>query len=363
MRRHIATAFAVLLVVSSLGWLARGVAVRSTTPEIATPIDVEVEGRVRVRAPAGSDTSLWIPVPPTDESQRVDEANLVVVVDPPRPFRVASDERGNRFVHVGGFSGPLELTYRVPVRRNSQGGSGHPDLGPTIDEVLKGDGAQAIRFPYNGRAEEALASLESAEELVDEVLGRLLASVSSAPTPIERAVLLNEVLRRNGAYLKTGAYGQGSSLWFCLTGQGNCTDFHFTYLDVAERVDVPGKFRIGLPLSPDPTARIADADVVPGYHCWIYLDGPLGFAIDPSWESRLQAPTGTYFGQPLNDRVKLTEGTGLRLAPAIDGPPLPYAFEAYAEADGEPLSRAYAAEPEAAKDAAVITSYRFRRLQ
>lgn len=113
----------------------------------------------------------------------------------------------------------------------------------------------------------------------------------------------------------------------------------------------------------DPEQPVPRHGEVPGYHCWVYLDGSLGFGIDPSWEARLAVPTGTYFGRPLNDRIKLTEGSDLVLAPPIRGEPLPYVFEAYAESGGSPIERLYGPAASApAEGPYVRTTYRFTRI-
>ena len=338
----------------------------NSPPRRAAPVSVLLNATVEVEEAV--ELELWIPVPSSDESQDVDLAALEVDVEGDRiPWELTTDRRGNHFVHLRGapLDQPLTVRYSVPVLRRSVGYQGRESLGRIIDSTIGASGT-AIDYPYNAKLEEALASIEQAdsiEQLVDTVLDRLLGAVAGAGDDLHQAVLLNEVLRRNGQYIKTGAYGEGNSTWFCLTGQGNCTDFHFTYLDIAERVALPARFRIGIPLSPDPEQPAPRYGEVPGYHCWVYLDGSLGFGIDPSWEARLSAPTGTYFGRPFNDRIKLTEGADLVLSPPIQGEPLPFLFEAYAESDGAPIERIYGpAAPPSATGPFVRTTYSFERI-
>ena len=334
----------------------------------AEPLSVRVDATVEIRPENSAVLELWIPVPSSDESQEVQlDALQVDVEGHPTNWELTTDGYGNHFVHLRG-SPPVELLtirYSVPVLRRS---SGYPGSEP-LDQVIAsttGSGEATIDYPYDGSVEEALASIEHAasiEQLVGTVLDRILAGVPGAGDNLRRAVMLNEVLRRNGQYIKTGAYGQGNSTWFCLTGQGNCTDFHFTYLDIAERIDLPARLRVGLPLSPNPEEPAPQSGDIPGYHCWVYLDGDLGFGIDPSWEARLEAPTGTYFGRPFNDRIKLTEGADLSLSPPIQGEPLPYLFEAYAESDGVPIERIYgAADASSIAGPYVRTTYSFTRI-
>lgn len=334
----------------------------------AAPVSVQLSATVEVRPGEAGELELWIPVPSSDESQDVDLAALEVDVEGDLiHWELTTDNRGNQFVHLRAAPPAKSFTvrYRVPVLRRSIGYQGSEPLGRVIDSTI-GSGGAAIDYPYNAKLEEALASIEyadSVEQLVGEVLDRLLGAVAGGDDDLHQAVLLNEVLRRNGQYIKTGAYGEGNSTWFCLTGQGNCTDFHFTYLDIAERIALPARFRIGIPLSPDPEQPVPRDGEVPGYHCWVYLDGSLGFGIDPSWEARLSAPTGTYFGRPFNDRIKLTEGADLVLSPPIQGEPLPYLFEAYAESDGTLIEMIYG--PAAAAPTAgpfVRTTYSFKRI-
>ena len=358
----------VVAAVAGSGWWLHGPDARPRPT--AAPVTVEVRADVRVEAGPGR-LALWVPLPASDESQELLVEQLRVRIEGAAlGFELTRDEHGNRFVYVQGpIDGPLTLSYDAPVRRHSRGAAETRAVRQAIARTAGRLRDGAIRFPYGGDAAAALAALRidapvDRAGLAARVLDRLLAGVSVGATPLERAVLLNELLRRNGRYLKTGAYGRGSSLWFCLTGQGNCTDFHLTYLDVARRARLAGRFRIGIPLSPEPDRPVPEQGRVPGYHCWVYLESPIGFAIDPSWEARLGAPSGTYFGRPLNDRVRLTEGTELRLAPPIAGPPLPFLFEAYAELDGNPLPRSYAAEAGARPAApGAVTSYTFRRIR
>ncbi len=332
------------------------------------PVSVRLDATVEIRLEEAAELELWIPVPSSDESQDVELAELEVDVEGyPVRWELTTDGLGNHFVHLRGpvLAKPLTIRYGVPVLRRSRGYLGREPLGRIIDSTI-GSSGTAIDYPYNAKLEDAIASIEQAdsvEQLVGTVLDRLLGAVAGAGDDLHQAVLLNEVLRRNGQYIKTGAYGEGNSTWFCLTGQGNCTDFHFTYLDIAERIALPARFRIGIPLSPDPEQPVPRDGEVPGYHCWIYLDGSLGFGIDPSWEARLSAPTGTYFGRPFNDRIKLTEGADLVLSPPIQGEPLPYVFEAYAESDGVPIERIYgAADASSVAAPYVRTTYSFTRI-
>ena len=334
----------------------------------AAPVSVLLSATVEVRPEEAAALELWIPVPGSDESQEVELGALEVDAEGRSSrWELTTDVHGNHFVHLKTSTPARAMTirYRVPVRRHSNGYLGSEPLERVIESV-GGSGGAAVDYPYDGRVEEALASIKHAarvEQLVDTVLDRILDGVAAAGDSLQQAVLLNEVLRRNGQYIKTGAYGQGSSTWFCLTGQGNCTDFHFTYVDIAERIELPARFRIGIPLSPDPQRPVPRYGDVPGYHCWVYLDGALGFGIDPSWEARLAAPTGTYFGRPFNDRIKLTEGTGLSLSPPIQGAPLAYLFAAYAESDGVLMQRIYGVgDASRSSGPYVRTRYTFTRI-
>ncbi len=343
-------------------------AARNLPPRRAESVSVRLDATVEVRSEEGTEIELWIPVPGGDESQDVELDALEVDVEGhPIPWELTTDGHGNHFLHLRGAqpANPLTIRYSVPVLRHSKGYLGSEPLDRLIDSTIGTDGT-AIDYPYNANLEEALASIEQAdsvEQLVGTVLDRLLGVVAGASDNLQQAILLNEVLRRNGQYIKTGAYGEGNSTWFCLTGQGNCTDFHFTYLDIAERIALPARLRIGIPLSPDPEQPAPRYGEVPGYHCWVYLDGSFGFGIDPSWEARLSAPTGTYFGRPFNDRIKLTEGSDLLLSPPIRGEPLPYLFEAYAEADGVTIERIYGgADASSIAAPYVRTTYSFTRI-
>lgn len=151
-------------------------------------------------------------------------------------------------------------------------------------------------------------------------------------TTVEKARAIYEYVFQTVAYDKTAAgWGKGDTERVCLIKSGNCTDFHSLFISLARAVDIPAKFVIGVPVSPDKS----EGDI-PGYHCWAeFFDERAGWIpvdISEAWKKKEKVEY--YFGTIGEDRLELSIGRDIVLEPLSNAEPLNYFVYPYAEIDG-----------------------------
>jgi transglutaminase-like putative cysteine protease len=273
--------------------------------------------------PAGAHrVDLWIPYPHSDENQQVE----VVAVEAPARYEVSTEPRfGNQVLHlvVDRPRHPITLELRARVVRHEvvrkelsrAAAHGHPDRDPALAKWLTGDRLVPL----------------------DERIRSLSAEVTAgAPTDAAKARKIYDYVVDTMSYDKSGTgWGNGDIYWACDKKRGNCTDFHALFTGLTRAAGIPSKFAIGLPLPP---AR--GEGQVPGYHCWaeFWLDGYGWVPVDTSEARKHPERREYFFGAHDADRVELTEGRDLVLAPAQQGPPLNYFVYPYVEVDGKPYA-------------------------
>jgi transglutaminase-like putative cysteine protease len=153
-------------------------------------------------------------------------------------------------------------------------------------------------------------------------------------TDLEKARAIYDYVTRSVKYDKTGTgWGRGDALYVCDARAGNCTDFHSLIIGMARAVGLPAKFAIGFPL---PAQR--GAGDIPGYHCWaeVWTREAGWIPIDSSEASKHPEKTEYFFGAHDENRVQLSVGRDLTLAPKQAGEPMNYFIYPYVEVDGKP---------------------------
>ena len=128
-------------------------------------------------------------------------------------------------------------------------------------------------------------------------------------------------------------WGKGDFNRACEVGKGNCTDFHAKFTGVARAGGIPVRFTMGMSLSPKPK------DSGKGYHCWAHWhDGKTWKPVDISEAQKLlgkdDAKAQWFFGHLDADRLALSVGRDLTLAPKQAGKPLLFFVHPYVEVDG-----------------------------
>ena len=269
---------------------------------------------------------VWIPYPVTDPHQTVSD----VTVDCPFPTKIATDpEYGNKILSVAvdrprDGSVPIAVSFRV-VREEYV----HRDFAsakPGGVEVPKKDEALMKRWLEPDR----LVPL-------DRRIRDLSAKVTEGKsTPLEKARAIYDYVVSTMKYDKSGeGWGHGDIYWACDAHRGNCTDFHALFIGLCRAAGIPARFSIGFPLPEQPgEGQIA------GYHCWaeFWLDGYGWVPVDASEASKHPDKRSYFFGAHDENRVQLSMGRDIVLAPKQRGEPLNYFVYPYVEVDGKPFS-------------------------
>lgn len=267
---------------------------------------------------------VWLPYPVSDDLQEV----TVTGISSPVPYEVHKEARfGNSVLHLS-LTDPKEteiaLEMNVRVRRRE---SLHHDL------PEKGAAAKAARSPE-------LAQWLQPDRLVplDGRIRTLAQQVTEGKkTDLEKARAIYDYVEKTMSYDKSGTgWGNGDIYWACDAKRGNCTDFHALFIGLNRAVGIPAKFEIGFPI-PDDRGQ----GEIGGYHCWaeFYLNGYGWVPVDASEAWKHPDKRQYYFGALDQNRVQLSIGRDLVLAPPQAGTPLNYFIYPYAEVDGKPYQK------------------------
>jgi len=200
--------------------------------------------------PAGSTVNVWIPVPPSNEYQKVDFAGW----DVPGEVKITEEPKyGNRMIHfrtVAPLSGEIDfqVSYRVERREvKALMSKGEDKLSDDQKTLFLLPNA---KVPVGGKPAELLANLMLPKE-----------------DPLRLAKTLYDRVDEHMTYDKSRpGYGRGDAVWACDSRFGNCTDFHSLFISLSRSLGLPARFVMGFPL-PDDRGK----GEIGGYHCWAYL--------------------------------------------------------------------------------------------
>ncbi len=280
--------------------------------------------------PAGAKlVRVWVPVAHTDEHQTV---RLVNVKSPVQTTMGTESEYGNQILYAE-IHNPVQssvdfsLEYEVTRREYSRGDFAQLERKDTKPGVVPASMERFVQpdklIPTDGKI----------KELAVQVTGSQTGTVAKAKAAYD--YLFNTM-----RYDKTGTgWGRGDAVWACDSKHGNCTDFHSPFIGMMRADDIPARFDIGFPI-PDNK----DSGDIAGYHCWAeFFARNIGWVpldISEAWKAKEKADY--FFGSVDANRVQLSTGRDLTLAPKQDGPALNYFVYPYVEIDGktyEGLSR------------------------
>jgi len=266
--------------------------------------------------PAGAEVKVWFPIAETDSQQTV----LRKATQVPGEIETHRDAKyGNQigFFHVEKFdpqknaSVDFALTYDVSRKRSKLDAS---------QATLPDDKAKLFLtanrlVPSTGKPAE------------------LLAEKNIPKDANEAGKLLYEIVESHMKYDKSKpGYGNGDSVWACDSKTGNCTDFHSLFISLARNQNIPARFQIGFPLSPDKTSG-----KVAGYHCWawFHVDGQGWLPVDISEADKHPEMKSFYFGNLTADRIAFSTGRDIKLVPSSKSEPLNYFVYPHIEVDGK----------------------------
>jgi transglutaminase-like putative cysteine protease len=267
--------------------------------------------------PPGKLARIWVPVPPVNDQQDV----ALVSKTLPGEARLGRDPTyGNLILSVEAKADaagkvPLQLTYRVTrheVRTDAREGIAKHEAAKTIARFLQPD----AKVPITGKPLDLL---------------------KDKTVPMDQLVasrVFYDVVNKHMTYAKdTPGWGQGDAVFACTSGRGNCSDFHSLFISLARAHKIPAKFEMGFPI---PEKR-GEGDIA-GYHCWAwFLPKSKGWIpVDISEANKNPSMAEYYFGNLTEDRVMLSTGRDITLAPRQQGGPLNFFVYPYVEVDGQP---------------------------
>ena len=273
----------------------------------------------------GEEIKIWIPYPGNDDHQIVQDVDFSFD-DSLKRIKVDKSkgkDHGNRmmFVHAEVLkpAGKITVTYSVErfvnsvdLAEYSKDGSGK-----TGNAVYLEPSTLCFVTPQIQKEANALSAL--------------------SPTTLGKARRFYDHILNQMAYSKAGkGWGRGDIYHACEVGEGNCTDFHTYFSALCMAAGIESRFQIGMwgKYSPE-----ADRYKTGGYHCWaeFYVPGKGWVPVDISEADKDVANKDKYFGSQTANRVTLSSGRDLTLAPAQSGGPINFFVNPYAEVNGKPF--------------------------
>lgn len=273
-----------------------------------------------IPAPAGTEKlEIWIPVASDDPG--VQDVEVQSWKTSAGLVQMTKDAvYGNRMLHVlvEQPKGTTAVTWTAKVTRYGDVGQG--------------------RLPGNARYSQA-SSMIPLDGTARELAQKLGVTDASMDATTRAKRIYDDVLSEM-KYDKSGiGWGRGSFEHATTVCEGNCTDFHSRFIGVARAAGMPVRFTMGIPLKDGKSSYNS-------YHCWAhYLDDGRWKPVDISEADKVAdtdpAKAQWFFGNLDPNRISLSFGRDVPLAPAAKSGPRNYFVFPYAEADGRevPLNK------------------------
>lgn len=279
---------------------------------------IEYVGKVP-EIPAGTKKlRVWLPVPPDSTVQSIKD------LDFSQPPKLGTEPKyGNKIAYweIVNPGAKVELTMTfVCTRREIR-----TDL-----EMLTEDGQDpAAAFGVFKRPDKLVLVDDEMKQLSDKITAGKTSTLGKA-----RAIY-DYVVGKMTYDKKHEGWGTGSTRHACDVGKGNCTDFHALFNSLCRAQGIASGFEIGLYLPYEKGKQEPPG----GYHCWAFfrVPGKTWVPVDCSEASRFPEYRERFFGGHTANRVTLSTGRDITLAPKQSGEPLNYFLNPHAEADGKPV--------------------------
>lgn len=256
----------------------------------------------------GAKLRLWIPAPRDDAHQTITKLE----VKAPLAHRITK-AGSNRMVYL---EGP------APAER--------------VEVVLSYEVERSEHAGYPAGEEEAglAENLSRLTVLSPEIRAAADRAASGKQGAMAIARAFYDHTLEHMSYDKSGeGWGRGDSVFACEVGKGNCTDFHAYFMALCYAAKIPARFQIGLYGKPEASDEAYETG---GYHCWAeFRAGDQWIPVDISEADKDPKKTDYFFGHHSANRVTLSAGRDVILAPKQKGPPLNYFVNPYLEVDGE----------------------------
>lgn len=263
---------------------------------------------------------VWIPLPASDPYQET----KVLYVNSPFKYEISQDpEFGNRMFYFdikpspGKRDAVIKIRYSIKRKERRSASTQSPRLQEKNE-----------RMSLKGYLESR--GLEMVTKRIEKIA---LMTTKGAEDPLKKARALYDYVLKTMIYDKSGeGWGRGDSVYACDVRKGNCTDFHSLFITLARAVQIPARFRMGIPLSSNPAGVPSGS-----YHCWaeFFIDGKGWIPVDISEAWKKPKKAEYFFGNLDSDRIHLTTGREILLSPRQAGDPLNYLSKPYIEVDGK----------------------------
>lgn len=325
--------------------------------KLGSPVTYDVDFSVVVTAPYGTKKlAVWLPLPPSDETQQIDGRELTSFPVKVEPEVNAEPVYGNEFAYFE-FDRPkgaqiIRHRFRATVHELRW------NVDPaTIDQIAKWP---ASFDPYFKRRQ-----LFQSEGL----LGASLRELMGGSTRPDIFSVMNWV-DKNLAYDHSTASLRADPLFALRERRGHCSDYHGLCAAMGQALGYPTRVAYGVNLFPKNSPSHCKLEAFLPPHGWVSFDvsetqkmvkeiddDP---QLDTAGKERLSRLARQRFQRGFRDNTWLlvTRGTDYELAPPASKP-VPVVRTIYAEADGMPLPDPDPANPDK-REFAWMTAHRFQ---
>jgi transglutaminase-like putative cysteine protease len=235
----------------------------------------------------GKKVELWIPLPQTDNYQKINELKIETDFD---YSILKEDQFNNQYLYV--------------YAKNENAG------------VVKVS-VKANRFERNGGKKVNLKDStmylgESTKVLItDKVCKETQEVIKGVKGSLNQAKAIYDHIVGCVKYDKSGqGWGNGDVIFVCDERRGNCTDFHSLFIAMCRSINIPARFAMGFPFP-----EKAKECVIKGYHCWaeFFIDGKGWIPVDASEAFKHPEKKEYLFGNLDYNRLQFTMGRDIQL--------------------------------------------------
>ncbi len=294
-----------------------------------TPLESHFDFTYQVRIASvpkeAGELEIWVPIAKSDQYQKI----LNYQINSPYPYQLLEDpEYGNKILHLSFDKPPaqpfnLQIRYEVQVHGEKRT---YEELKKQefSDETLK-EGQENFKLYLTSQS--LLVINDRVRKIAWEV-------TKNKKNDLEKAKAIYDYVIDHMVYDKSGkGWGQGSTVYACEYGRGNCTDFHSLFISLARAIGIPARFKIGAQVPDDKKEGTI------GYHCWaeFFLPKKGWIPVDTSEAWKHPELRDFYFGSHDPGKFFISLGRDISLKPAQKGDPVNIFIYPYVEIDGKPF--------------------------
>jgi transglutaminase-like putative cysteine protease len=272
----------------------------------------------------GDDFKLWIPVPHDDDHQVISNMK----VRGPIAGTLSSEPRfGNSMYFFEGKCSASQMNFTIEYDVDRYAYS--VDLALAAEQTT--DHSKEMMAKY--LTPSSLCYVTSQVKQEAEIL-----TANKSTVLAKGRAFFDYILEQMAYDKKHQGWGRGDISHACDVGKGNCTDFHTYFNALCLASGIPSRFQIGMWGKYE---SLIGEYQTGGYHCWaeFHVPGQGWIPVDISEADKDPQYVGRYFGSHSANRVTLSTGRDLTLAPPQAGPVLNYFVNPYLEINGHPSSK------------------------